>query len=53
MGAMVGSIEGSDVVGSNDGVIVGASLVGAMGGSTEGKDELVTTYTVGVRVVGS
>ena len=37
---MVGSTEGSDEVGSNDGEIVGASLVGAMVGSTEGSDEV-------------
>ena len=36
MGAMVGSTEGFDVVGSNDGAIVDGSLVGAMVGSTEG-----------------
>jgi hypothetical protein len=40
VGAMVGSIEGSDVVGSDVGEIVGASLVGAMVGSTEGSDEV-------------
>ena len=40
VGAMVGSTEGSDVVGSNDREIVGASLVGAMVGSTEGSDEV-------------
>ena len=53
MGALVGSIEGSDVVGSNDGVIVGASLVGAMVGSTEGSDVVGSNDTVGVLVVGS
>jgi len=41
VGAMVGSTEGFDVVGSDDGAIVDGSEVGAMVGSSEG------SYVVG------